>query len=296
MEDAGHTALTRPGDVPGTPGYVAPEVLRGDSADARVDQFSFGVVLYELLTGRQPFEGPDGNLAVARILEDTPPAVTSARPDCPAALARIVMTCLAKAPRDRYATTDDLVAALDATVVPSATSTGTPIPIAPPSRAEETFESPPAAPSGPPGETPIPASRTTRSPGWWWQFHQVAVSAVYGLGLYPMWHAREWVPDGWGLLLFMTAVAVVGIAANLRLHLWFTSRVYPGQLAEQRRRSAMWKRLADSAFALLLLTTAAAIAPEHPRWAALLIALAISSILSARVMEPATDRAAFPPD
>jgi len=68
------------------------------------------------------------------------------------------------------------------------------------------------------------------------------------------------------------------------------------QLAEQRRRSAVWKRLADSAFALLTLGTAAGIAPGYPRWAALLIALAISSVLSSRVIEPTTERAAFPSD
>ena len=296
MESAGHTALTRPGDAPGTPGYVAPEILRGDPVDARVDQFAFGVVLYELLTGHHPFEGPDGSSSVARILENNPPAVISVRPDCPAPLARIVMTCLAKAPRDRYATADDLVAALDATAIHSAESTGMPIRTVQPNNEEGAVESLPASGSDWPAEKRTPASPAVGSPGWWWQFHQLAVSAVYGLALYPMWRAREWVPDGWGLFLFMAAVAVVGIAANLRLHLWFTSRVYPAQLAEQRRRSAIWKRLADGAFALLLLTTAAATAPEHPRWAALLIALAISSILSARMMEPATDRAAFPPD
>ena len=106
----------------------------------------------------------------------------------------------------------------------------------------------------------------------------------------------EWMPDGWGLLAFMAAVTVVGAAANLRLHLWFTSRVYPAQLAEQRRRSSSWKRLTDTAFTALLLTTAMVIAPEHNGWAAFLIALAISGILSARVMEPATTRAAFPRD
>lgn len=266
--------LTRPGEPPGTPGYVAPEILRGEPVDACADQFSFGVLLYELVTGDHPFDGRDGSSTIARILEHDPPAVISARPDCPEALARILMTCLTKTPADRYATTEDLVAALD--------NAG----------ADATSPAPRRAPATQ-GTPPPPAIGSAR---WWWQFHQVAVTAVYGLTLYPMWRAREWVPDGWGLLIFMVAVAVVGTAANLRLHLWFTSRVYPTQLAEQRRRSAVWKRLADSAFALLTLGTAAGIAPEYPRWAALLIALAISSVLSSRVIEPTTERAAFPSD
>ncbi len=264
-EDAPGERLTRPGEPPGTPGYVAPEILRGESPSVRADQFSFGVALYEMLTGDHPFKGGDGGSTVARILEDDPPAITRGRPDCPDDLARIVTTCLAKTPAGRYPTTDDLVGALD-----DAASAGR--------RAH-----------------PMPAvSPTNQAARWWWQFHQVAVTVVYGLALYPIWRAREWIPGVWGLAIFMTTVAVVGAAVNLRLHLWFTSRIYPAQLADQRRRAAVWKRLADSAFALLTLSTAATIAADHPRWAALLIALAISSLLTSRVVEPTTERAAFP--
>ena len=106
--------LTRPGGAPGTPGYMAPEILRGDPVDARADQFSFGVLLYELVTGRHPFEGTDDVATVARILDTQPAALDPARPACPIALERVITTCLAKAPRDRYRTTDALVTALEA--------------------------------------------------------------------------------------------------------------------------------------------------------------------------------------
>jgi len=72
--DDGET-LTRPGAMPGTPEYMAPEVLRGDPVDARADQFSFGVLLHELVAGRRPFEGADGLEAVARTLEIEPSAL-----------------------------------------------------------------------------------------------------------------------------------------------------------------------------------------------------------------------------
>ena len=343
--DAG--TLTRPGALPGTPGYMAPEVVRGDPVDARADQFSFGVLLYELVAGEHPFEGTDDITTVARILETEPSGPGPARPECPEPLVRVITTCLAKAPRDRYRTTAELVTALEAvrdtletlaTDAGAAADTGVAVEAgAKPApdvaaaalagaasrrvarRASSSFMPGPAEAARPPrasdaasardstpgdGSSPPPAPASTgiakdgaiSNLRWWWQFHQVAVSVVYALMLYPVWRAREWLPAPWGLVTFMTAVAVVGAVVNLRLHLWFTARIYPAQLDAQRRASALWKRLLDTAFAVLLLSVAATIAPSHPRWAAFFIVMAISSALSARVMEPATTRAAFPDD
>ena len=233
----GLTALTRPGGAGGTPGYMAPEVLRGDPVDTRADQFSFGVLLYELLAGRRPFEASDDTSTVARILETEPPPLAAANPDCPDRLARIVATCLAKAPRDRYLTTDELAAALDAV----AADARTPAPAA----AQPSAGSVPTAPTAPAAAL------------WWWRFHQAAASAAYILLLYPLWRIRDQLPGELGLALFVAAVAIAGTAANIRLHLLFTSRVYPGELATQRRRSAFWRRAADGAFAVLLLAAAA---------------------------------------
>ena len=319
-------ALTRPGALPGTPGYMAPEVLRGDPVDARADQFSFGVLLYELVAGKHPFEGTDDITTVARILETEPAGPGPARPECPEPLVRVITTCLAKAPRDRYRTTAALVAALEAArdaveavaadtvrhapedVEPArggAGAAGTGAALRAPSNATSARNAAPNGGSAADGDSPAPPPRAPAGAErdgaaanlrWWWQFHQVAVSIVYALMLYPVWRARDWLPAPWGLVTFMIAVAVVGAVVNLRLHLWFTARVYPDQLAAQRRGSALWKRLLDTAFAVLLLSIAATIAPTHPRWAAFFIVMAISGALSARVMEPATTRAAFPDD
>ncbi len=283
----GAETLTRPGALPGTPGYMAPEVLRGDPVDARADLFSFGVLLYELVTGEHPFEGTDDITTVARVLDTEPSGLGPARPECPDPLARVITTCLAKAPRDRYRTAAELVSALEA-VRDGSVPDAAPVESAAPATA--------LLPSTPPASPGAEEDGGTANLRWWWQFHQVAVSVVYALMLYPVWRARDWLPAPWGLVTFMTAVAVVGATANLRLHLWFTARVYPAQLAAQRRASALWKRLLDTAFAVLLLSMAATFAPSHPRWAAFFIVMAISGALSARVMEPATTRAAFPDD
>ncbi len=279
----GLTALTRPGGTPGTPGYMAPEVLRGDPVDTRADQFSFGVLLYELVAGRRPFEADDDASTVARILETEPPALAVANPDCPDRLARIVATCLAKAPRDRYRSTDALAAELEAV----ATEAPTPPPAV--SRAPGGNRTHAAKQASGSIETPAAAATAL----WWWRFHQAAVSIAYILMLYPLWRIRGQVPGDLGLALFVAAVAVVGVAANVRLHLLFTSRVYPDQLAAQRRRFAVWRRAADSAFVVLLLAAATGTA-GNALWAALFVAAAISAAFSASVMEPATTRAAFP--
>jgi serine/threonine protein kinase len=100
---------TREGTVLGTVPYMSPEQVRGRPADARSDLFSAGVVLYEMLAGRRPFEGADGHEVSCRILNDDPPPLPEA---VPAALAAIVAQCLEKAPESRFRSASDLSMAL----------------------------------------------------------------------------------------------------------------------------------------------------------------------------------------
>ena len=104
--------LTEAGTAVGTPPYMAPEQLDGRTIDHRVDQFAFGVMVYELLAGRRPFNGATAPELSAAILRDEPAHLTSIRRDVPAPLARIVVRCLAKSPDDRYASTTDLAHAM----------------------------------------------------------------------------------------------------------------------------------------------------------------------------------------
>jgi hypothetical protein len=113
--------------------------------------------------------------------------------------------------------------------------------------------------------------------------------------LAPLWIARDWRPGLIGLLPFFLALAAASAAANLRLHLWFTSRLYPDALSTQRRRIAPWARWVDGAFAGLLMIGGSLAAALHPEAAALLIAGAVTTALAFLVIEPATTRAAFPP-
>jgi eukaryotic-like serine/threonine-protein kinase len=93
---------TRPGTVLGTVGYMAPEQVEGQRADARSDVFSLGVLFYELLSGKSAFRTSTPISTFAAILRDTPPPLQSLRADIPQDLQRILDRCLAKKPEERY--------------------------------------------------------------------------------------------------------------------------------------------------------------------------------------------------
>jgi TolB-like protein len=102
---------TREGVVVGTVAYMAPEQARGMPVDCRADVFAFGVVLYEMLSGRHPFRAATPTDTVATILRDEPPLLPA---HVPAPLAAVVRRCLAKEPGQRYQGGGELKVAFDA--------------------------------------------------------------------------------------------------------------------------------------------------------------------------------------
>ena len=105
---------TAEGQLLGTPAYMSPEQAAGKPLDARSDLFSLGVVLYEALTGGRPFSGETSFETLASVMRDTPRSLRTVNPEVPPRLAALVMRCLAKAPADRPASADELLAALEA--------------------------------------------------------------------------------------------------------------------------------------------------------------------------------------
>jgi tetratricopeptide (TPR) repeat protein len=118
--------LTREGALVGTVRYMAPEVLERRGADARSDLFSFGAILYEMITGRRAFEGDSDARAMVSILNDQPKPLRAWRADVPPELQQIVDGCLAKDPEDRWETARDVARQIDA-IAPSHTTTPLPI-------------------------------------------------------------------------------------------------------------------------------------------------------------------------
>jgi len=105
---------TNPGHVLGTVGYMSPEQVRGQAADARSDIFAAGAVLYEMLTGKRAFQKATSAETMSAILNEDPPAVSQLAPSVPPGLQRIVNRCLSKNPEQRIQHATDLAFALEA--------------------------------------------------------------------------------------------------------------------------------------------------------------------------------------
>jgi serine/threonine protein kinase len=102
-------ALTLPGSAVGTIKYMSPEQARGDDVDERTDLFSYGAVLYEIVTRRQAFGGDTAAIVFDAVLNKTPPSPTKLNPECPAGLEHIICKALEKNRGLRYQTADDLL-------------------------------------------------------------------------------------------------------------------------------------------------------------------------------------------
>jgi len=115
--------LTSAGSIVGTVQYMSPEQIHGAEADARSDIFAFGVLLFEMATGKHAFAGKTQSAVVGSILAVDPPPVSSLQPSAPPALDRIVRICLEKDPNDRYQCAHDLMLSLQAIAETPATAT-----------------------------------------------------------------------------------------------------------------------------------------------------------------------------
>lgn len=125
---AAHELQTQQGLIIGTVSYMSPEQALGEEIDARSDIFSFGVVLYEMATGKKPFEGSSEMQTLARILQSPPEPFSVHGIEHPPGYERIVRKCLEKRREDRYASIGELLADIRALVQRA------PVSVSPPSK------------------------------------------------------------------------------------------------------------------------------------------------------------------
>jgi len=149
-------SLTSTGTTLGSLNYMPPEQVRGEAADARSDIYSFGVSLYEMLTGKLPFRGDSQYSLMTAHLNQEPPAPITLRSDLPPELNEIILMSIAKDPANRFQSADAFRAALKSVPVsalPAAGTTVTPTP-RPTTGATTLMDTPTPAPV----RTPTPAS------------------------------------------------------------------------------------------------------------------------------------------
>ena len=250
------TFATRPGALMGTPAYMAPEQLNGQTADARADVFAFGITAYEYASGEHPFAAPTELGLIARVLESRAQPLAARCPQVPLPLAAVIDRCLAKAPGDRFATAAEVVGALAGGSAPLA-SPGVSI---------------------------------------WWRTHQLALMAVYIVASTVAWQIKESYPSPAALWLFVATGIGGALSGIIRGHLVFTERMNRPRLADERRRTATIMTVADVLIALALIADAFTFVEVKPLYAMLTMALGLGIAMAALVMEPATTAAAFGAD
>jgi len=127
----------------------------------------------------------------------------------------------------------------------------------------------------------------------WWQVHQLAIAVLHTVAAAALWPARHSFPVPWGAVVFYVALACATVSVTLRSNLWFTSRYQFSQLHRQRRRVAISLSVSELILDVLLVIAAATAASAERVVAPLLLVLAIVSLISLLVIEPATTRAAY---
>ena len=186
---AGASEMTETGSIMGTAQYLSPEQAQGHAVTATSDIYSIGVMLYEMLAGRLPFEGDSAVAVALKHLSEPPAPISQWRPDVHPALEAVVMAALAKDPAQRWQSAEDLAAGLEAarTQIEAGPNGGqdtaafAAIPVPP---AEATAPTQLAQTTEPPFVAPVEEPRRDPRRPWWWWAIGALVLALVGVLLY----------------------------------------------------------------------------------------------------------------
>jgi eukaryotic-like serine/threonine-protein kinase len=185
---AGASEMTETGSIMGTAQYLSPEQAQGHAVTATSDLYSIGVMLYELLAGRLPFDGDSAVAVALKHLSETPAPISQWRPDIHPALEAVVMAALAKDPAQRWQSAEDFAAGLEAARTQiqagpnggqdTASFAAIPMPVA-----DETGPTQ-LAPETAPVVAPIGEPERERRRRWWWYAIGLLALALLGVLLY----------------------------------------------------------------------------------------------------------------
>ena len=178
--------VTMPGALIGPPAYMSPEQALGEKGDNRVDIYSLGVVLFQMVTGQLPFDADTPLAVVMKQVNDPTPLPVDFNPDVPSDLQEVILKSLAKDPNERYQTAAEMATALRAVNLQAGAAAVVP-PIAPPPTAVTDTASSSAAPGAtvvvePPAETAAPSAK--KRPVWLWAVAGIILLLLIGGGLF----------------------------------------------------------------------------------------------------------------
>ena len=240
-----------PGGIAGTPAYMSPEQIEGRKVAPGADVFSFGVLMYEWISGRHPFQAGSVLATLARVLDSTPdPLATHAQ--VPMWLSDVIDRCLRKPVEERFHSASELLQAFD---------------------------------------HPAIVSRQSGRSSTWWRTHQIVAIALYIIAAAHAWQIKEWFRGPVSVWVFVLMGIAGSVGGIIRGHLIFTDVMNRSHLASELARTTRVRLFTDVLMAMLLILDALLLIDSKPLTAVLTIALATGIALAAVLMEPATTTA-----
>lgn len=244
-----------PGGILGTPAYMSPEQIEGRPAGPAADVFAFGLLMYEWISGRHPFQAGSALATLARVLDSTPEPLTSVAPAVPAWVSSVIERCLRKTANERFGSAAELVQAFD--------------------------------------HRAIVDSRAPRS-STWWRTHQLVAIVLYTIAAAHAWQVKEWLREPMPLWIFVLLGIAGSVGGIIRGHLIFTDVMNRPHLTSELARTKRVRLVTDLFIAALLTVDALlliSVEPPQALIAVLTVALATGIALASILMEPATTAA-----
>jgi serine/threonine protein kinase len=243
-----------PGGIVGTPAYMSPEQIEGRTAGPPADVFSFGVLMYEWISGRHPFQAASTLATLARVLDSTPDPLAG-HAHVPKWMSDIIDRCMRKPVNERFASASELLQAFD--------------------------------------HPPIAERQPGRS-STWWRTHQLVAIALYTIASAHAWQIKEWFRDPISLWVFVVMGIAGSVGGIIRGHLIFTDVMNRPHLTSELARTKTLRLFTDVLITALLTIDALLLISADPPQAliaVLTVLLATGIALAAVLMEPATTAA-----